>query len=133
MKKITLLVLLVALCLSLCACTDLLDLLEMIAPDETEAPTEESTTPKEEPTTAEPEKEAPPAKEATEELEYRSNNDGTCVVTGIGKITAKEIVIPEVAPNGDRVVAIAEGAFKHALIHSVDIPGSIKTISAEAF
>ena len=44
-------------------------------------------------------------------LEYTSNGDGTCYVSGIGTCTDTDIVIPSVAPNGQKVVAIGNSAF----------------------
>ena len=39
-------------------------------------------------------------------LEYTSNGDGTCYVSGIGTCTDTDIVIPEVSPSGYTVVGI---------------------------
>ena len=47
----------------------------------------------------------------SEGLEFTSNGDGTCYVAGIGECTDTDIVIPEVSPTGDVVIAIGTYAF----------------------
>lgn len=70
----------------------------------------------------------------SEGLEFTSNKNGTCRVTGIGTCTDSEIVIPETAPNGDTVVAIAPGAFERCSgISTVIIPKTVKEIGSYAF
>ena len=44
-------------------------------------------------------------------LQFTSNGDGTCYVSGIGDCTLEEIIIPQVSPKGDRVTAIGDNAF----------------------
>ena len=47
----------------------------------------------------------PPANDGN--LEFVSNGDGTCYVSGIGELAAAEnIVIPEKSPEGDKVTGI---------------------------
>lgn len=48
--------------------------------------------------------------EASEGLEFESNGDGTCTITGIGTCTDQNIVIPLESPNGDTVTLIGEYA-----------------------
>ena len=44
-------------------------------------------------------------------LEFTSNGDGTCYVSGIGTCTDNHIVIPKKSPDGDVVTAVGERAF----------------------
>ena len=46
----------------------------------------------------------------SEGLEFESNGDGTCTITGIGTCTDKNIVIPLESPDGDTVTLIGEYA-----------------------
>ena len=63
-------------------------------------------------------------------LEYTSNGDGTCYVSGIGTCTDTDIVIPAVSPAGDRVVGIGAHAFENCVnIVSVVIPEGVTYIS----
>ena len=66
-------------------------------------------------------------------LEFTSNGDGTCSVTGIGTCTDTNIIIPEVY-DGLQVTVIGSWAFKNNLsIKSVVIPDSIIKIDFGAF
>ena len=66
-------------------------------------------------------------------LEFTSNGDGTCIVSGIGTCTDTEIVIPA-AYNGERVTGIGEFAFSDCLdLTSVMIPDSVASIGKYAF
>lgn len=47
----------------------------------------------------------------SEGLEFESNGDGTCTITGIGTCTDSNIVIPVESPDGDTVTLIDEYAF----------------------
>ena len=72
--------------------------------------------------------------EGSKGFTYRSNEDGTCVLTGAGTNKDKDVVIPEKSPDGDIVVAIGNGAFyKNLNIETVTIPGTVKTIESGAF
>ena len=67
-------------------------------------------------------------------LSYVSLPDGTCGVDGIGTCTDTEIQIPDKAPNGKKVTAIAGYAFQDRTdIVSVKIPSSVTSIGAYAF
>jgi len=67
-------------------------------------------------------------------LEFISNNDGSCSVTGIGTCTDEHIVIPSTAPDGDKVTEIADGAFYNCKdIRSVVLSASVKSIGTTAF
>lgn len=48
--------------------------------------------------------------EPSKGLEFESNGDGTCTITGIGTCTDKNIVIPAESPDGDTVTLISEYA-----------------------
>lgn len=48
--------------------------------------------------------------EPSEGLEFESNGDGTCTITGIGTCTEQNIVIPLESPAGDTVTLIGQYA-----------------------
>ena len=67
-------------------------------------------------------------------LEFVSNGDGTCDVSGIGTCTLENIVIPEISPEGDRVSGIGNYAFKQCeTITSITIPDTVTRIGNYAF
>ena len=67
-------------------------------------------------------------------LEYTSNGDGTCYLSGIGTCDDMEVVIAEYSPAGDRVTKIGASAFeKCADIRKIVIPNSVTEIGAGAF
>jgi hypothetical protein len=47
----------------------------------------------------------------SEGLEFTSNGDGTCYVSGIGEREDEDVLIPPVNPDGERVIGIRQGAF----------------------
>ena len=66
-------------------------------------------------------------------LEFTSNGNGTCYVSGIGTCTDTEIVIPSIY-NGMSVVAIDRDAFSgNAKITGVVIPDTVTKIDGYAF
>lgn len=66
-------------------------------------------------------------------LEYTSNGDGTCYVSGIGTCSDTDIVIPSTSPEGWRVTSIGDSAFKYCLrITSIVIPESVTSIGDSA-
>ena len=70
----------------------------------------------------------------SEGLEFSSNGDGTCTLTGIGSCTDSNIYIPRKSPAGDKVVAIGNRAFMdQSNIKSVFIHKNITFIDSEAF
>ena len=67
-------------------------------------------------------------------LEYTSNGDGTCYVSGIGSCTDEYIVIPEKSPQGWTVTAIGSSAFYGcAFIKNVSISATVTNIGSQAF
>ena len=70
----------------------------------------------------------------SEGLEFTSNGDGTCYVSGIGTCTDTDIVIPLTSPVGDTVLGIGQNAFYDCdTIRSVYISNGIKRIGDQAF
>ena len=67
-------------------------------------------------------------------LEYTSNGDGTCYVSGIGTCTDTDVIIPEVSPDGWIVTGIGDNVFwNNQNITSIKIPNSIVEIGSNAF
>lgn len=67
-------------------------------------------------------------------LQFVPHGDGTCSVGGIGSCTDASIVIPELSPAGDRVIAISANAFLNkSSITSVVIPDCVASVGADAF
>ncbi len=81
-----------------------------------------------------PETEAPSLPVSKYSLAFRSLGDGTAAVAGIGSYPDSCVVIPEFAPNGDRVTEIAPRAFYGLSgITAIQIPASVRSIGALAF
>ena len=75
-----------------------------------------------------------PEKTPSEGLEFTSNGDGTCAVTGIGTCADTDVVIPSVSTDGDMVTSVGDAAFRDCLnITSVVIPDSVVRISGYVF
>ena len=74
------------------------------------------------------------ANEILHGLEFTSNHDGTCAVTGIGNCTNSELIIPEKSPIGDTVTSIGSNAFLECSnLTCITIPSSVTLIGANAF
>ena len=70
----------------------------------------------------------------SEGLDFTSNGDGTCYVSGIGSCTDTDIVIPSVSPDGDSVTSIGDSAFCGCFgLTSITIPDSVTSIGDAAF
>ena len=68
------------------------------------------------------------------ELEFTSNGDGTCYVSGIGTCTDTNIVVPTVSPDGNAVTSIGSFAFDDCdSLTSIEIPASVTSIGSSAF
>lgn len=87
------------------------------------------------PTEAEPEQEGSTTvgKSYSEGLYFRSNGDGTCALAGMGSCTAACVLIPPQSPLGDTVTEILPGAFAGSIVGSVEIPTTVKALSAASF
>ena len=70
----------------------------------------------------------------TASLIYKSNGDSTCDVVGMSDNTVQYVLIPEISPDGDTVVAIANEAFEdsQAIVY-VSIPDTVTFIGSRAF
>ncbi len=67
-------------------------------------------------------------------LVYISNGDGTCRLSGIGTCLDACVVIPEYAPNGNRVTSVDPRAFYDcATVTAIQIPASVVEIGELAF
>jgi len=67
-------------------------------------------------------------------LDFISNGDGTCFVSGIGKCTDSDVVIPSESPEGEKVTSIGFGAFKECEeLSSLTIADGVESIDAFAF
>ncbi len=72
--------------------------------------------------------------EPSEGLRYTSNGDGTCYVSGIGSCTDKNVIIPNISPEGDVVTGIGDDAFYNRYsLTSVVIPNGVTSIGEYAF
>ena len=70
----------------------------------------------------------------TRSLEFTSNGDGTCYVSGLGTSIETDLTIPKKSPYGDTVTGIGTNAFKNAIhITKVTLPDSLKNINYGAF
>ena len=70
----------------------------------------------------------------SEGLEFTSNGDGTCYLSGIGTCSDTSVSIPKTAPNGDEVTEIGTRAFcNNTSVTEVILPNTIKVIDYYAF
>lgn len=66
-------------------------------------------------------------------LEYLSNGDGSCTVSGPGNFEGGDLVIPKRSPDGDLVTAIGAYAFLSCDIDTLVISDSVEVIGRYAF
>lgn len=72
--------------------------------------------------------------DVSEGLEFTSNGDGTCYLTGIGTCTDSYVIIPDYSPEGDKVVRIHYSVFReNTNITSVRISNNVTSIAQYAF
>ena len=105
MKKHLICILVIALMLTLCSC---------------------GTDSKADDTQAVPGTTAPAAQ--SQGLEFQSNGDGTCTLTGFGDFSGEALTIPAQSPDGDTVTAIAGGALALSEGNSYDACMSLETL-----
>ena len=140
MKKMLALLLVLALCVPFFAACDSS---HQIGPDSGGNSSEEETSStkkteatQEETTAAETETETETETQSiySEGLEFTSNGDGTCYVSGIGECKDTDVLIPVSSPAGDRVVGIGNAAFNFCEhLNSVVIPDGVTSIGIDAF
>ena len=57
-----------------------------------------------------------------------------CALRGIGTCTDTDIIIPQYAPNGQKVIIIINNAFAECKeVKSITVPGTVQTIGEQAF
>ena len=76
-------------------------------------------------------------------LEFISYGNGTCYLASIGSCKSLDVVVPEVSPDGDIVIAVGDNAFwdeeaywveeKICEIESITLPDSVEVIGNDAF
>ena len=67
-------------------------------------------------------------------LEFTSRGDGTCILSGIGECTDKDVTVPETSPDGETVKAVAKSAFTgNTDIRRVILPQTVTTVGDYAF
>lgn len=75
--------------------------------------------------------------DASEGLEFKTNNNGTCAVTGIGTCEDTILTIPTKSRRGDRVVEIGDCAFGYVdacpFVECVNISSTVEVIGPSAF
>lgn len=70
----------------------------------------------------------------SEGLEFESNGDGTCTITGIGTCTDQNIVVPLKAPDGDTVTLIGKYAlYSLENVNSITLVNYTYEIDENAF
>ena len=67
-------------------------------------------------------------------IKFKSNGNGTCIVTGLYDTTLEHVVIPEKSPAGDIVVAIGERAFLYnETVITITLPATVTEAGEFAF
>ena len=69
----------------------------------------------------------------SEGLVFKTNGDGTCSLSSYGTCSDKIIYVPPTSSKGDKVIAIAENAFKGCDVEQVVLPDTVETIESYAF
>lgn len=69
----------------------------------------------------------------SEGLQFRSNGDGTCALAGMGSCTSSCLLIPPKSPSGDTVTEILPFALKDSIVGAIEIPATVKTLTAASF
>ena len=73
-------------------------------------------------------------KQGSEGLQYTSNGNGTCTLSGMGSCEDAAVVIPLTSPAGDKVTGIKNNAFSGCTgLTSLTIPDSVASIGSSAF
>lgn len=75
----------------------------------------------------------PVYQKVSEGLEFDSNGDGTCYVTGMGTCTDLDVVIPSISPEGDTVIGIDSSSFAGEPIKTIVLPSTLEEIGRRAF
>ena len=67
-------------------------------------------------------------------LEFKSNGDGTCYVSGVRRTSVTNLRIPTVSPTGERVTGIGKSAFEGCpRLRTIRLHDNIVSIGADAF
>ena len=104
---------------------------DIIVPGETELDSHKTTDVSPSETTTAVQEETGPTSKG---LEFESNGDGTCYVSGIGTCTDTDIIIPKISPEGEVVTSIGKEAFYECSdLTSIVIPNSVTSIGSYAF
>ena len=69
----------------------------------------------------------------SEGLRFRSNGDGTCALAGLGSCASTCVLVPPKSPAGDVVTEILPYALDGAIIGAIEIPATVKALSAASF
>ena len=69
----------------------------------------------------------------SEGLSFTVSGDGESTLTGLGSCTDTAVSIPAVDDDGNRVTAIAAGAFKSTRVSAIEIPETVSKIADGAF
>ncbi len=70
---------------------------------------------------------------SVEGLLFVSNGDGTCYVSDLGLWKQDELVVPETSPEGDKVTAIGNYAFRGAEVKKIVLPDTVTKVGLAAF
>lgn len=65
---------------------------------------------------------------ASENLEFKSNGDGTCTLVSMGTCRDAVFNVPSVSPDGEKVTAIGGGFKSYHFIETLVLPNTVKRI-----